>query len=169
VVTAVPISATLQEMLLQARANSPLVERGKDVVQGSELAASLARKDYAPDYTLSGGYFNQGGLPPLWKGAGGFQTAGVFLAQAACRGDRQEASASQAPPRVCGDAVEVEAEIREQYSTAEASLKLVNLYEEDGDSGGAAGVRIRAGKLPSRARRFHRAVYQFHQRGGLYN
>ena len=36
-------------------------------VQGSELAASLAHKDYVPDYTVSGGYFNQGGMPPMWQ------------------------------------------------------------------------------------------------------
>jgi len=130
VVTAVPISATLQEMLLQARANSPLVERGKDVVQGSELAASLARKDYAPDYTLSGGYFNQGGLPPLWKAQVDFKLPAYFWRKQRAEVTGQEASASQARHEYAATLVEVEAEIREQYSTAEASLKLVNLYEK---------------------------------------
>jgi len=102
----------------------------KDVVQGSELAASLARKDYAPDYTLSGGYFNQGGLPPLWRRRWISNCRRYFWRKQRAEVTGREASASQARHEYAATLVEVEAEIREQYSTAEASLKLVNLYEK---------------------------------------
>ena len=76
--TAGEMPAPLEDMLAQARAHSPLVERDRDVVQGSELAASLARKDYAPDYTVSGGYFNQGGMPPMWQARVDFKLPAYF-------------------------------------------------------------------------------------------
>jgi outer membrane protein TolC len=105
--TAGPMPAPLDEMLAQARAQSPLVGRNRDTVQGDELAASLARKDYAPDYTLSAGYFNQG--------------AAV---------NEQEASVGQARHEYAAALVELEAGIRAQYSAAAASRKLVDLYEK---------------------------------------
>ena len=129
VVTAVPISATLQEMLLQARANSPLVERGKDVVQGSELAASLARKDYAPDYTLSGGYFNQGGMPPMWQFRVDFKLP-AWLGKQRAEVSEQVFTASQARHDYEAADVGIQASIREQYTLAATARKLVELYQK---------------------------------------
>jgi outer membrane protein TolC len=130
VVTVVPMPASLEDMLAQARTHSPLVERDKDVIQSNELAANLARKDYAPDYTVTGGYFNQGGLPPMWKAQVDFKLPAYFWRKQRAEVTGQEASASQARHEYAATLVEVEAEIREQYSEAEASLKLVNLYEK---------------------------------------
>jgi len=130
VVTLVPMSATLDEMLAQARANSPVIERDRDAVQSSELGASLARKDYAPDYTVSGGYFNQGGFPPMWKAQVDLKLPAYFWRKQRPAVNEQEASASQARHRYAATLVEVEEQIREQYTAAEASRKLVDLYEK---------------------------------------
>jgi len=122
--------ASLEDMLAQGRAHSPLVERGRDVVQGSELAASLARKDYAPDYSLSAGYFNQGGMPPMWQARVDFKLPAYFWRKQRAAVNEQEASASQARHEYAATLVEIEAGIREQYSEAEAARKLVDLYEK---------------------------------------
>jgi outer membrane protein TolC len=128
--TAGPMPAALEEMLAQARARSPIVERDRDEVQGTQLAASLARKDYAPDYTLSGGYFNQGGMPPMWQARVDFKLPAYFWRKQRAAVNEQEASASQARHEYAATLVEIEAGIREQYSAAEASRKLVDLYEK---------------------------------------
>jgi len=122
--------ATLAEMLAQARAHSPAVERNRDQVQGSELAASLARKDYAPDYTLSGGYFNQGGMAPMWQARVDFKLPAYFWRKQRAAVTGQEASASQARHEYAAALIDIEAGIRAQYSAAEASRKLVDLYEK---------------------------------------
>jgi len=122
--------APLEEMLAQAHAHSPLVERSRNVVQGNELAASLARKDYAPDYTISGGYFNQGGLPPMWQARVDFKLPAYFWRNERPAVNEKEANASQARHEYAATLVEIEARIREQYSAAEASRKLVDLYEK---------------------------------------
>ena len=128
--TAGPMAASLEDMLAQARAHSPLVERDREAAKGNELAASLARKDYAPDYTVSGGYFNQGGLPPMWEARVDFKLPAYFWRKQRAAVAEQEASASQARHEYAETLVEVEAGIREQYSVAEASRKLVDLYEK---------------------------------------
>ena len=124
------LKVTLEEMLAHARTQAPALEREQKMVERSELAANLARKSYYPDYTVSGGYFNQGGLPPLWKAQVDFKLPAYFWRKQRAEVTGQEASASQARHEYAATLVEVEAEIREQYSTAEASLKLVNLYEK---------------------------------------
>jgi len=58
---------TLDELLGRARRLAPELERDRTLIERSELAASLARKDVYPDYTVSGGYFNQGGMAPMWE------------------------------------------------------------------------------------------------------
>lgn len=128
--TAGPMPAPLEEMLAQARAHSPLVGRNRDAVQGNELAASLARKDYAPDYTLSGGYFNQGGMPPMWQARVDFKLPAYFWRKQRAAVDEREASIGQARHEYSAALVELEAGIRSQYSAAEASRKLVDLYEK---------------------------------------
>jgi outer membrane protein TolC len=128
--TAGDMPAPLEEMLALARAHSPAVGRGREMIQQSELAASLARKDYAPDYTLSGGYFNQGGMPPMWQARVDFKLPAYFWRKQRALVTGQEASASQARHEYAAAAIETEAGIREQYSAAEASRKLVGLYEK---------------------------------------
>jgi outer membrane protein TolC len=128
--TAGLMPAPLEEMLAQARANSPLVARDRDVAQGDELAASLARKDYAPDYTVSGGYFNQGGMPPMWQARVEFRLPAYFWRKQRAAVAEREASASQARHAYAETWVEIEAGIRDEYSVAEAARKLVDLYEK---------------------------------------
>jgi hypothetical protein len=38
----------------------------------------LARKEYDPDYTISGGYFNQGGMPPMYPARADFKLPPYF-------------------------------------------------------------------------------------------
>jgi outer membrane protein TolC len=128
--TAGEMPASLEDLLAQARAHSPLVERGRDAIQGSELAASLARKDYAPDYTVSAGYFNQGFMPPMWQARVDFKLPAYFWRKQRAAVDEQEANASQARHQYAAALAEIEAGIREQYSAAGASRKLVDLYEK---------------------------------------
>jgi len=125
-----PLPAPLEDLLAQACANSPLVARGRDVAQGDELEASLARKDYAPDYTVSGGYFNQGGMPPMWQARVDFRLPAYFWRKQRAAVNEREAGASQARHAYAETWVEIEAGIRDQYTVAEAARKLVGLYEK---------------------------------------
>lgn len=58
---------TLEELYSDARANAPMLKREQKMIESSELAVNLARKDYYPDYAISGGYFNQGGMPAMYQ------------------------------------------------------------------------------------------------------
>jgi outer membrane protein TolC len=120
------IPATLDGMLAQARSAAPLLAREQKNVESRELSANLARKDYYPDYTLSGGYFNQGSMPPMWQ----FRID-VKLPPRSRRAavTEQEFAAAEARHNYEGAGVEIEARIREDYTVAETAHRLAELYE----------------------------------------
>src|SRR5439155_19449836 len=56
------LRVTLEDLLAGARDDAPMILRDQKMVERSQLALNLARKGYYPDYAVSGGYFNQGGM-----------------------------------------------------------------------------------------------------------
>jgi len=122
--------ATLDEMLARARTHSPAIAREQKMVERNELAANLARKDYYPDYTLSGGYFNQGGLAPMWQFRVDFKLPAYFWRKQRAAVNEQEFAATGARHDFEAADVAIEAQIREQYTMAETARKLTGLYEK---------------------------------------
>ncbi len=65
-VTPEPLRATLDELMTQVRRNGPELRREQKMVERTELALNLARKEYSPDYAVSGGYFSMGSMGPMF-------------------------------------------------------------------------------------------------------
>jgi len=62
-----PLAMTLQELLGNASDTTPELARDRKTIQRGELAVNLARKEFHPDYTIAAGYFNQGGMAPMYQ------------------------------------------------------------------------------------------------------
>ena len=124
------IPATLDEMLARARSHSPAIAREQKMVERSELAASLARKDYYPDYTVSGGYFNQGGMPPMWQFRVDFKLPAYYWRKQRAAVTEQQFTASESRHDYEAAEVSVEARIREDYTLADTARKLIDLYSK---------------------------------------
>ncbi len=58
---------TVDEILARALETSPELNRRLKMVARGELGVNLARKDFHPDYTVSAGYYNQGGMSPMYQ------------------------------------------------------------------------------------------------------
>jgi outer membrane protein TolC len=128
--TAGELEFTLDDLLGRARRLAPELERDRTMVERSELAANLARKDVYPDYTVSGGYFNQGGMAPMWQVSVAIslpvhywqkQHAAIAEQEYAAAGARHEYEASR---------VSLESRIRQSYAEAETAHRLAALYEK---------------------------------------
>ena len=61
------LTVTLDELLAAAKTDSPVLARERRMIDRARLETNLAVKDKLPDYALSGGYFNQGSMPPMWQ------------------------------------------------------------------------------------------------------
>jgi outer membrane protein TolC len=55
------------ERLAEVEAASPELRAGTIAIDRDRLAASLAEKDFRPDFTVQAGYMNRGGLDPMWQ------------------------------------------------------------------------------------------------------
>ena len=121
------LTVSLDELLARAR-KAPVLAREQTMVQRSELAENLARKNRLPDYTVSGGYFNQGAMPPMWQ----FRVDLKIPAWARTRqqGEVTERAfaASQARHEYEAAGVSVEAQVRDAYTQAATARKLADLY-----------------------------------------
>jgi outer membrane protein TolC len=124
------LTATLEEMLAHARTQAPALAREQKVVERNELAASLARKSYYPDYTVSGGYFNQGGLPPMWQFRVDFKLPAWFWGKQRAEVNERVFTASQARHDYEAADVGIQASIREEYTLAATARKLIDLYRK---------------------------------------
>ena len=123
------LRVTLDDMLAHARTQAPALAREQKMVEQSELAANLARKSYYPDYTVSGGYFNQGGLPPMWQFRVDFKLP-AWLGKQRAEVSERVFTASQARHDYEAADVGIQASIREQYTLAATARKLVELYQK---------------------------------------
>jgi outer membrane protein TolC len=124
------IPASLDEMLAHARTHGPMIAREQKLVERNELAANLARKGYYPDYTVSGGYFNQGSMPPMWQFRVDFKLPAYFRQKQHAAVTEQEFAASEARHSYEAADVSTEARIREDYTIAETARKLMDLYRK---------------------------------------
>ncbi|MEO8657127.1 MAG: TolC family protein [Bryobacteraceae bacterium] len=61
------LTATPDDLLQAARQNAPMLRRNRKMIERGELAVNLARKDFLPDYALSGGYYNMGRMSDMYQ------------------------------------------------------------------------------------------------------
>jgi outer membrane protein, heavy metal efflux system len=57
--TPTPFTSTLDELLSLAKERSPEVKAKEKMVQGAEAKVKMAKKEYYPDVTLTGGYYQE--------------------------------------------------------------------------------------------------------------
>jgi cobalt-zinc-cadmium efflux system outer membrane protein len=124
------LGASLEELLAAARTDSPVLARERKMIDRAQLKTNLAVKDKMPDYALSGGYFNQGGIVPMWQfridvklPAWHKQKQDVAIRER--RAGEAEAQASATAARRA-----IEASIQQEFATATAARKLTDLYQD---------------------------------------
>lgn len=124
------LETTLDELYTATAKNSPMLRRDQKMIERSELAVNSARKEYYPDMTLSGGYFNQGSMPPMYQVQAGFKVPIYFWR-------KQRASVNEQFSLLSGNRRTYEAtdqslhfRIKDDFTLAQASWKLMKLYTQ---------------------------------------
>jgi outer membrane protein TolC len=124
------LNLKLEDLYAHARASAPTLMRDQKMVERSELALNLARKDYYPDFVASGGYFNQGSMPPMYQFRVDVKVPLYYWR-------KQRAAVAEQADRV-GDArrtyeaaeQDLNARIKDDYVNAETSRRLMDLYNK---------------------------------------
>jgi outer membrane protein TolC len=116
-----------EEILHFARDNSPMLMREQRMIERSEAAVNLARKEWYPDMAVTGGYYSMGSMPSMYM----FRfDVSLPLSGRKQRAGIAEQSYSLAQARRTYEATQqtLAARLREDYEMAQTSLKLMNLY-----------------------------------------
>jgi outer membrane protein TolC len=123
-----PLMAALEDLYQHARTEAPMLRREQKMVERGELSTSLARKEYDPDYTISGGYFNQGGMPPMFQARVDFKLPAYFWRKQRAGVNEQVFALSEARHNYEASSQLLNARIKEFYVTAQSARKLMDLY-----------------------------------------
>jgi cobalt-zinc-cadmium efflux system outer membrane protein len=125
-----PPLESLQSLQNQVEQASPMLRSQQAIVDSRHLGIQMAQKEYYPDLDFMGGYYNQGTLKDMWEFKVQLKVPFYFwrkqrygLEEAALRlveSQRTYRSTEQ----------ELTFRLRERYRTAEASLKLMELYSK---------------------------------------
>jgi outer membrane protein TolC len=115
------------ELLATALAKAPMVRREQRMIERSESALLLARKDWYPDLAINAGYYSMGSMGnmymlradvrvPLW---GSRQRAGITEQSNVLAESRRSYEAAQQS---------LAAELKQEYEVAAAALRLMKMY-----------------------------------------
>jgi outer membrane protein TolC len=120
-------TARLDDLLSRAR-TAPMLAREQNIVQRSELAENLARKNRLPDYTVAAGYYNQGSMAPMWQVRVDFKIPAYAKTKQQAELTERAFQTSESRRNFEATGVSVEAQVRESYAMAETARKLTDLY-----------------------------------------
>jgi outer membrane protein TolC len=119
---------TLDQIKAQGADTSPELLRDQKMVERSELSLNLARKGIYPDYSVTGGYYYMGSMPPMYQLRADVRIPLYF-------GRKQRAEVTEQAQRVAETRHEYNAagqslayRIEDAYLAAQTSFQLLNLY-----------------------------------------
>jgi outer membrane protein TolC len=123
-----PLRISLNDLMTQVRGNSPALAREQKMVERSELAANLARKEYYPDYTISAGYYTMGSMGSMYEARFDFKLPGYYWRKQRAGVAEQAASLSQARHNYEAANQALSFRVRDDYLMAETAWRLMQMY-----------------------------------------
>ncbi len=124
------LPAGLKELYASARENSPLLQRDEKMIQRAEVAVNMARKEYYPDFTLNGGYYNMGGMSPMYMFRADFKIPLYYFRKQRAAVTEQSQSLAQSRKTYEATNQDLHFRIQDDYLMAETSSQLVQLYDK---------------------------------------
>jgi outer membrane protein TolC len=121
------IGFTIDELLAKARDAAPALAREQKVMERANTALRLARTDYYPDFTVNGGYYYMGSMPPMYMFRADIK---LPLRRAKTRAEITERSEEIAQARHTYEAAarDLEFRIQDEYTAAKTAQTLLDLY-----------------------------------------
>jgi outer membrane protein, heavy metal efflux system len=120
--------APLAELYASARDLSPMLRREENMIQRSELAVNMARKDYFPDYKVNAGYFNMGRMPDMYQLSVDVSIPIWFFRKQRAGVAEQAHTLAQSRKSYEAAGRSLDFQIKDEHLTAETSAQLAKLY-----------------------------------------
>jgi len=117
----------LKDILAYANEHAPMIEREQRMIERSEVALSAARKDFYPDFAITGGYYNMGSMPPMYMFRADIK---LPVWSRRLRAGVTEQANTVAQSRHTYEAAQntIAFRIQDEYLMAESAKKLMDIY-----------------------------------------
>lgn len=125
----VPFDASLSALIDLSLASAPMVRRDQIMIDRARLAVDAARREYKPDFGVSGGYFFMGAMPPMYELRVDV-TLPLQRARRAAAVAEQESTAEQSVRVFDGTRLSLQARVTEEFQMAATSSRLARLYRD---------------------------------------
>ena len=120
---------SLPSLVEASQANAPMLKRDQIMVARSHLAIDAARKEYKPDFGISGGYYYMGSMPAMYEFRFDVKIPLQRERRAAAVAE-QLRTAEQARSSYDSTRLGLQARIQEDYQMASTAARLARMYRD---------------------------------------
>jgi outer membrane protein TolC len=124
-----PFTETLDAVLALAKEHAPVVRRERILLVRSQLGIESAKKEYKPDFALSGGYFYMGSMPAMYQVRFDV-TLPLQRERRAAAVSEQVSLAGEASEALQGVQLDVQARVEQAFNEGSLSARLALLYRD---------------------------------------
>lgn len=124
-----PFDVSLASLIAAANERAPMLRRDQIMIDRSQLAVAAARKEYKPDFAVTGGYYNQGTMPPMYEFRFDVKVP-LQRARRAAAVAEQLSGVEAARNTFHSTRLGLQGRIQEDYQMASTSVRLARLYQD---------------------------------------
>jgi len=119
----------IESLVTAAAGRAPMLQRDRILIDRSQLAIDAARREYKPDFTLTGGYYYMGAMPSMYEFRFDVKVP-LQRARRAAAVAEQIRAAEQARSAYDATRLGLQSRIEEDYHLASTSARLARLYRD---------------------------------------
>jgi cobalt-zinc-cadmium efflux system outer membrane protein len=120
---------SLPSLIDASQANAPMLKRDQTMIARSQLAIDAARKEYKPDFGVSGGYYYMGSMPAMYEFRFDVKIPLQRERRAAAVAE-QLSTAEQVRSAYDSTRLGLQTRIQEDYQMAATAARLARMYRD---------------------------------------
>ena len=124
-----PFDLTLDALIAASAEHAPMLRRDQIMIDRSQLAVDAARREYKPDFAVTGGYYYMGAMPPMYEFRFDVKVP-LRRARRAAAVAEQLSTVEQARMTYHSTRLGLQGRVQEDYQMASTSVRLARLYRD---------------------------------------
>jgi outer membrane protein, heavy metal efflux system len=120
---------SLDSLVTLASEHAPMLRRDQIMIDRAQLSVDAARRDYKPDFAVTGGYYYMGAMPPMYEFRFDVKVPLQRARRAAAVAERLS-TVEQARSTYDSTRLGLQGRVQEDYQMASTSVRLARLYRD---------------------------------------
>ncbi len=120
---------SLESLVAAATEHAPMLRRDRIMIDRSQIAVEAARKEYKPDFALTGGYYYMGAMPSMYEFRFDVKVP-LQRARRAAAVAEQLSTVDEARSTYDSSRLSLQSRVQEDYQMASTSVRLARLYRD---------------------------------------